>query len=234
MNLKNKNILIIGGSSGIGLALAELLSPSNKIYIASRTSENIAGLDVIHIPFDATTETLDISLLPEKLDGFVYCPGSINLRPFKGLSTEAFEKDFQINVTGAINSLKNVLGQLSASGNASVVFFSTVAVQTGMPFHSSVAASKGAIEGLTRSLAAEFAPKIRVNAIAPSIVNTPLASKFLNNDIKIEKANDRHPLGRIGNAKEIAQATSFLLGEESSWMTGRVLQLDGGIGNLKT
>jgi NAD(P)-dependent dehydrogenase (short-subunit alcohol dehydrogenase family) len=234
MNLNNKNILIIGGSSGIGLALAELLSPSNKIYIASRTSENIVGLDVIHIPFDATTETLDISLLPEKLDGFVYCPGSINLRPFKGLSTEAFEKDFQINVTGAINSLKNVLGQLSASGNASVVFFSTVAVQTGMPFHSSVAASKGAIEGLTRSLAAEFAPKIRVNAIAPSIVNTPLASKFLNNDIKIEKANDRHPLGRIGNAKEIAQATSFLLGEESSWMTGRVLQLDGGIGNLKT
>ena len=234
MNLNNKNILIIGGSSGIGLALAELLSPSNKIYIASRTSENIAGLDVIHIPFDATTETLDISLLPEKLDGFVYCPGSINLRPFKGLSTEAFEKDFQINVTGAINSLKNVLGQLSASGNASVVFFSTVAVQTGMPFHSSVAASKGAIEGLTRSLAAEFAPKIRVNAIAPSIVNTPLASKFLNNDIKIEKANDRHPLGRIGNAKEIAQATSFLLGEVSSWMTGRVLQLDGGIGNLKT
>ena len=234
MNLNNKNILIIGGSSGIGLALAELLSPSNKIYIASRTSENIAGLDVIHIPFDATTETLDISLLPEKLDGFVYCPGSINLRPFKGLSTEAFEKDFQINVTGAINSLKIVLVQLSASGNASVVFYSTVAVQTGMPFHSSVAASKGAIEGLTRSLAAEFAPKIRVNAIAPSIVNTPLASKFLNNDTKIEKANDRHPLGRIGNAKEIAQATSFLLGEESSWMTGRVLQLDGGIGNLKT
>lgn len=234
MNLSNKNILIIGGSSGIGLALAELLSPSNKIYIASRTSENIAGLDVIHIPFDATTETLDNSLLPDKLDGFVYCPGSINLRPFKGLSTEAFEKDFQINVTGAINSLKNVLGQLSASGNASVVFFSTVAVQTGMPFHSSVAASKGAIEGLTRSLAAEFAPKIRVNAIAPSIVNTPLASKFLNNDTKIEKANDRHPLGRIGNAREIAQATSFLLGKESSWMTGRVLQLDGGIGNLKT
>ena len=234
MNLNNKNILIIGGTSGIGLALAELLSPSNKIYIASRTSDNIAGLDVIHIPFDATTETLDYSLLPEKLDGFVYCPGSINLRPFKGLSTEAFEKDFQINVAGAINSLKSVLGQLSASGNASVVFFSTVAVQTGMPFHSSVAASKGAIEGLTRSLAAEFAPKIRVNAIAPSIVNTPLASKFLNNDTKIEKANDRHPLGRIGNAKEIAQTTSFLLGEESSWMTGRVLQLDGGIGNLKT
>jgi NAD(P)-dependent dehydrogenase (short-subunit alcohol dehydrogenase family) len=103
-----------------------------------------------------------------------------------------------------------------------------------MPFHSSVAASKGAIEGLTRSLAAEFAPKIRVNAIAPSLVDTPLASKFLNNEAKMDKANERHPLGRVGSAKEIAQATTFLLGEESSWMTGRVLQLDGGIGNLKT
>ena len=232
--IKNKNILIIGGSSGIGLALANLLSSSNNIYIASRSSVNLSGLNAHHITFDATSEILDTSLLPEKLDGFVYCPGSINLRPFKGLSVEAFEKDFQINVTGAINSLKNVLGNLSASGNASIVFFSTVAVQTGMPFHSSVAASKGAIEGLTRSLAAEFAPKIRVNAIAPSLVNTPLASKFLNNDTKLEKANERHPLGRIGSAKEIAQATAFLLGEESSWMTGRVLQLDGGIGNLKT
>ena len=232
--IKNKNILIIGGSSGIGLALADLLSSSNNIYIASRSSDNLAGLNAHHINFDATSESLDTSLLPEKLDGFVYCPGSINLRPFKGLSVEAFEKDFQINVTGAINSLKNVLGNLSASGNASIVFFSTVAVQTGMPFHSSVAASKGAIEGLTRSLAAEFAPKIRVNAIAPSLVNTPLASKFLNNDTKLEKANERHPLGRIGSAKEIAQAAAFLLGEESSWMTGRVLQLDGGIGNLKT
>ena len=232
--IKNKNILIIGGSSGIGLALADLLSSSNNIYIASRSSDNLAGLNARHINFDATSEILDTSLLPEKLDGFVYCPGSINLRPFKGLSVEAFEKDFQINVTGAINSLKNVLGNLGASGNASIVFFSTVAVQTGMPFHSSVAASKGAIEGLTRSLAAEFAPKIRVNAIAPSLVNTPLASKFLNNDTKLEKANERHPLGRIGSAKEIAQAAAFLLGEESSWMTGRVLQLDGGIGNLKT
>ena len=232
--IKDKNILIIGGSSGIGLALAEILSPSNSVFVASRSNENLNSLDLTHLPYDATSAELDATLLPDEIHGFVYCPGSINLRPFKGLSTEAFEKDFQINVTGAINSLKSVLSRLSASGNASVVFFSTVAVQTGMPFHSSVAASKGAIEGLTRSLAAEFAPKIRVNAIAPSLVNTPLASKFLNNESKIEKANERHPLGRIGNAKEIAQAAGFLLGPESSWMTGRVLQLDGGIGNLKT
>ena len=233
--MKNKNILVIGGSSGIGLALVTLLSPDNNVYVASRSSERIDGLKVNYIPFDATKDTIDTSLLPETLDGFVYCPGSINLRPFKGLKIEAFTDDFEINVMGAVKSLKSVLGLLLASTEASsVVFYSTVAVQTGMPFHSSISASKGAIEGLTRSLAAEFAPKIRVNAIAPSIVDTPLASKFLNNDVKMEKANERHPLGRIGTAKELADVTAFLLDDQSSWMTGRILQIDGGIGNLKT
>ena len=233
--MKNKNILVIGGNSGIGLALVTLLSPDNNVYVASRSSERIDGLKVNYIPFDATKDTIDTSLLPETLDGFVYCPGSINLRPFKGLKIEAFTDDFEINVMGAVKSLKSVLGLLLASTKASsVVFYSTVAVQTGMPFHSSISASKGAIEGLTRSLAAEFAPKIRVNAIAPSIVDTPLASKFLNNDVKMEKANERHPLGRIGTAKELADVTAFLLGDQSSWMTGRILQIDGGIGNLKT
>ena len=189
--IKEKNILIIGGSSGIGLALAEILSPLNSVYIASRSSESLTDLKATHIPYDATTQNLEISSLPDTIDGFVYCPGSINLRPFKGLSSEAFEKDFQINVIGAINSLKSILSNLSNSGNASVVFFSTVAVQTGMPFHSSVASSKGAIEGLTRSLAAEFAPKIRVNAIAPSLVDTPLASKFFNHETKLEKVQNK-------------------------------------------
>jgi len=232
--IENKNILIIGGSSGIGLALAELLSSRNSVYVASRSGESLSQLKVNHIAYDATSDELDVSQLPDNLHGFVYCPGSINLRPFKGLKTEAFINDFELNVIGAVNALKSVLNLLNASGNASVVFFSTVAVQTGMPFHSSVAASKGAIEGLTRSLAAEFAPKIRVNAIAPSLVDTPLASKFLNNELKLEKANERHPLGRVGNAQEIAKATAFLLGEESGWMTGNIVQLDGGIGNLKT
>ena len=145
--MKNKNILVIGGSSGIGLALVTLLSPDNNVYVASRSNEGIAGLKVNYIPFDATKDTIDTSLLPETLDGFVYCPGSINLRPFKGLKIEAFTDDFEINVMGAIKSLKSVLGLLQASAKASVVFYSTVAVQTGMPFHSSISASKGAIEG---------------------------------------------------------------------------------------
>ena len=195
--IENKNILIIGGSSGIGLALAEILSPKNNIYVASRSNEKVQHLNIRHINFDATQEELDTSELPDHLDGFVYCPGSINLRPFKGLKLDAFQTDFEINVLGAVRSLKSVLGHLSASGDAAVVFYSTVAVQTGMPFHSSVASSKGAIEGLTRALAAEFAPKIRVNAIAPSILETPMSEKFLNSETKLDNAKNRHPLKEI-------------------------------------
>lgn len=234
MNMpNNKKILIIGGSSGIGLALTHLLSSTNSVFVASRMATALASLSITHIPFNASLEELPTESLPEYLDGFVYCPGSINLRPFKGLTNQTFEDDFNINVMGAIKSLKTVLDRLQSSSQASVVFFSTVAVQTGMPFHSSVAASKGAIEGLTRALAAEFAPKIRVNAIAPSLVNTPLAEKFLNNESKIEKAGERHPLKRVGNSEEVAQLTAFLLSEASSWITGSIIKIDGGIGSLK-
>lgn len=228
-----KNILIVGGSSGIGLALLDLLAVEHNVFVANRTSEALAGKNCTHIPYDVMSQELDISFLPE-LHGFVYCPGSINLRPFKGLKPETFQADFDLNVMGAVRTLHAIGKNLQATTHASIVFYSTVAVQTGMPFHASVAAAKGALEGLTRSLAAEWAPKIRVNCIAPSLVNTPLADKFLNNEAKMEKAGERHPLQRVGTAKEIAEATAYLLSEKSGWMTGQIIQLDGGIGTLKT
>ena len=229
-----KNILIIGGSSGIGRALVDLLAPQHNIYVASRSNESLANTGVTHISYDVMHDALDLSNLPEQLDGFVYCPGSINLRPFRGLKPQTFQDDFSLNVLGAVKSIQVVLPLLQKSPQASLVFYSTVAVSTGMPFHASVAAAKGALEGLTRSLAAEYAPKFRVNCIAPSLTDTPLADKFLNNEAKLEKAQERHPLKQVGSAKNIAQMTAFLLGEESQWMTGQILHVDGGIGDLKT
>ena len=227
-----KNILLIGGSSGIGLATAKLLTESHEVYIASRSSVSLTGLDIHHLPFDVTTNDLSTLNLPAELSGLVYCPGSINLRPFKGLKPEAFEADFQINVMGFVKSLQAVLSKLTT--NSSVVLYSTVAVKVGMPFHASVAASKGALEGLSKSLAAELAPKTRVNVIAPSITNTPLADRFLNNEAKMEKSAQRHPLKRVGEASDIAAMTRFLLSEDSSWMTGQILGLDGGMSTLNT
>jgi len=227
-----KNILLIGGSSGIGLATAKLLTESHEVYIASRSSDSLTGLDIHHLPFDVTTDDLSTLDLPAELSGLVYCPGSINLRPFKGLKPEAFDADFQINVMGFVKSLQAVLPKLTT--NSSVVLYSTVAVKVGMPFHASVAASKGALEGLGKSLAAELAPKTRVNVIAPSITNTPLADRFLNNEAKMEKSAQRHPLKRVGEADDIAAMTRFLLSDESSWMTGQILGLDGGMSTLNT
>ena len=227
-----KNILLIGGSTGIGLATAKLLIESHEVCIASRSSDSLMGLDIHHLPFDVTTDDLSTLEIPDELSGFVYCPGSINLRPFKGLKPEAFEVDFQINVMGFVKSLQAVLPKLTA--NSSVVLYSTVAVKVGMPFHASVAASKGALEGLGKSLAAELAPKTRVNVIAPSITNTPLADRFLNNEAKMEKSAQRHPLKRVGQADDIAALTRFLLSDESSWMTGQILGLDGGMSTLNT
>ena len=182
---------------------------------------------------DVNSTKNDLSYLPEAIDGFAYCPGSINLLPFARIKPEDFVKDFELQVGGAIRILQQILPRLKKSKQSSILFFSTVAVQTGFNFHSQVAASKGAIEGLTRALAAEFAPVIRVNAIAPSITNTPLASRFLSTEDK-QKANaDRHPLKRIGTPEDIAGMASFLLAGESQWITGQIITIDGGISTLK-
>ena len=227
-----KNILLIGGSYGIGLAIAKALENDNNVFVASRTAEGLSGLNVTHLAFDAQTDTLDISKLPAVIDGLVYCPGSINLRPFKGLKIETFESDLQINFLDMVKVVQTVLPQLTASNQSSIVLFSSVAASMGMPFHTSVAAAKGAIEGFAKALAAEYAPKIRVNVIAPSLTNTPLADKFLNNETKQEKSAERHPLKRFGQPDDLAQMATFLLSEKSSWMSGQILHVDGGMSTL--
>ena len=228
-----KNYLVIGGSSGIGKEISELLSNENIVFSTSRNEINGSNENIRHIKYDVLEDELDPELLPDQIDGFVYCPGTINLRPFRSLKLETFRSDLELNLIGAIKTLQTILPRLQQSPSSSIIFYSTVAVKTGMPFHSSVSSSKSELEGLTKSLAAEFAPKIRVNCIAPSIVNTHLANKFLNTEDKIEKAAARHPLNMIGTAKEIAQLTQYLLDEKSKWITGQIINIDGGISSVK-
>ncbi|MDQ2864504.1 MAG: SDR family oxidoreductase, partial [Bacteroidota bacterium] len=178
-------------------------------------------------------ENLSLDFLPDELAGLVYCPGSINLRPFERIKPADFETDYKLQVIGAIKLIQLALPRLKKSGNASIVLFSTVAVQTGLPFHTQVAASKGAIEGLTKALAAELAPVIRVNCIAPSLIDTPLAAFLLNNEQKQEANALRHPLKRIGTTEDIANMAAFLLSQKSSWITGQILHVDGGMSSLK-
>lgn len=227
-----KNILLIGGSYGIGFALAKELQFDHNVFIASRTCENLVDLKVTHISFNATTDNLETSKLPDVIDGLVYCPGSINLRPFRGLKLETYESDMNVNFFSMVKIIQAILPQLTTSEQSSIVLFSSVAVGMGMPFHTSVAAAKGAIEGFAKALAAEYAPKIRINVIAPSLTDTPLAEKFLNNEEKKEKSAQRHPLKRIGTTKDIAQMASFLLDDKSSWISGQIFHVDGGMSSL--
>lgn len=227
-----KNIVIIGGTKGIGLEIANQLSQDN-LYIVSRNSNPNQDYQINFIQTDITKDLLDVSLFPESIDGLVYCPGSINLKPFHRLSEEDFMNDWQINFMGAVKTIQALLPKLKKSENASIVLFSTVAVGVGMPFHASIAAAKGAIEGLTKSLAAEFSPKIRVNCIAPSLTETPLAEKLVNTPEKIEASGKKHPLQRIGKPDDIAQIACFLLSQKSSWMTGQIVHVDGGLSTLK-
>lgn len=226
-----KNILMIGGSHGIGQDLAKRLVSDSNVYIASRTSAGVPE-GCTHLPFDVLTDDPSNLELPEVLDGFVYCPGSIQLKPFKMLKPKQFEEDLQLNFLSLVRTLHGVLSRLKKSDQASLVFFSTVAVKVGMPFHTSVAAAKGAIEGFAKALAAEYAPSFRVNVIAPSLTDTPLAEKLVSSDDKKSKMAERHPLKRIGTTHDIAAIAAFLLSDSSSWLTGQVLGVDGGMSTL--
>jgi NAD(P)-dependent dehydrogenase (short-subunit alcohol dehydrogenase family) len=238
MNFDQKNILIVGASSGIGLATARLLSGLGAhLFTASRhVSPELQELNTAHLAYDATQAVgTALDALPDVLHGVVYCPGSIKLRPFERIPVDDFQGDFDLNVLGAVRVLQATMKRLKkAEGTASVVLFSTVAADTGMSFHTSIATAKAAVEGLTRALAAEYAASgVRVNCIAPSLTNTPLAAALLNSPEKAEAGAKRHPLQRIGQPEDLAYTTSFLLSDHSSFVTGQVLAVDGGMGKLK-
>ena len=235
--MSDKDFVVIGGSSGIGLDITRRLTESNqRVTMVSRSTHTVDELKaVIHLSLDVTRDDIDPASVPERVQGLVYCPGSIRLRPFHRLKPDDFLADFQINLLGAVKSIQACLpGLKKADSPASIVMFSTVAVETGMPFHASIASAKGAIEGLTRTLAAELAPTIRVNAIAPSLTDTNLTKALLSDDGKRSAAAERHPLKRFGHTKDIAAAAIFLLENSASWITGQVIAVDGGMGAVRT
>ncbi|MEY4243836.1 MAG: hypothetical protein RLZZ245_1421 [Verrucomicrobiota bacterium] len=229
----SRTVLLIGGNSGIGLATARLLQAQGTTVIAAaRSAGPLAELGIQVQAFDALAPTPLV--LPPTLDGLVYFPGSIQLKPFHRLTQEDFLNDFRINCLGAVAAIQSALPALKAADSASIVLFSTVAVAQGMPFHVSISAAKGAVEGLTFSLAAEFAPKIRVNAIAPSLTDTPLAGNLLGSDAKREASAKRHPLQQIGDPHDVAALVAFLLAPESKFFTGQILRPDGGLSSVRT
>lgn len=229
-----KNILIVGSSSGIGNSLTHLLSKDHRIYGTYCNNNTVEVSDTVSTHYvNVLDDALDLSFLPDSLDGIVYCPGAITLKPFARIKEEDFLNDYKLQVIGAIKVLQSCLPALKKSNNASIVLFSTVAANMGFNFHSIVGTNKAALEGLTKSLAAELAPKIRVNCIAPSITDTPLAGSLLNTPEKIEANAQRHPLKRIGNPLDISNAIAFLLSDKSSWITGQIIHVDGGMSSIK-
>ncbi|HPI55468.1 MAG TPA: SDR family oxidoreductase [Chitinophagaceae bacterium] len=229
-----KTILIIGASSGIGLHLASQLAEAGHHVVGTFHTHPVnSSHENLHFIHYNVLDNKPLHDLPEIIDAMVYCPGSIVLKPFARVSAAEFEHDFKLNVGGAINTIQAALPALKKSEHASIVLMSSVAASVGLNYHAVVASSKGAIEGLTRALAAELAPKIRVNAVALSLTDTPLAEGLLNSDQKVEANAQRHPLKRIGTTQDAANMISFLVSDQSAWVSGQIFHVDGGISSLK-
>lgn len=231
------NYLVAGGSRGIGLELVNLLRPqATRIDVWSRSTADLQADEVVHhTAVDLTDAAAEVPQPPETIQGAVYCPGTVNLKSFRALSEDDFRRDWEVNLLGAVRFLKACQPRLAGVDGepASVVLFSTVAVGQGMPMHASVAAAKGAVEGLVRTLAAEWAPKVRVNAVAPALVDTPLVERMLSSPEKRDAMAARYPLKRVGTAGDAAKLVRFLLSRDSGWITGQVLGLDGGMSTLR-
>lgn len=237
MNFEGKNILVVGGSSGIGLSLVKLLALNGAtVYNISRTEHADWPQGIKHLSLDVLDDLSTMAkFIPEQLHGMVYSVGSITLKPFTRLSEEDFLNDYRINVLGAARTIQQSVKHLKNAGASSIVLISSVAAKTGMPYHASVAAAKAAVEGMALSLAAEFAAQqIRVNVVAPSLTDTPLAQNLLSTAEKREASAKRHPLAKIGQPEDISNMIAFLLSDQSNWITGQVIGVDGGLGKLKT
>ena len=237
-SLKDKTYVIAGGSKGIGRVLTQqLLEAGAHVHVFSRTIGELTESDrLTHCSIDFSSDDFESVELPEAIHGVAYCPGTINLRSFRALKLENFRDDFEVNVMGAVKFLKGCQAGLkkgSATDPASVVLFSTVAVGTGLPMHSSVAVAKGAIEGLTRSLAAELAPKIRVNCLAPALTDTPLAANFFATDEKRAAMDAKYPLARAGTPADLAYMAKLLLSPDSGWVTCQIIGVDGGMSSIR-
>ena len=234
--MKQHHYLIIGGNSGIGASLTQqLLTEGHKITALSRNPipETQHHPQLNWQKSDVLDTAIPLPEISDTIDGIAYCPGSINLKPFRSLKPEDFQNDFNINLMGAVRIIQQYLPSLLKSEIASLLLFSSVAAQAGMSFHASIAAAKGAVEGFGKALAAELAPKVRVNVIAPSLTNTPLATRLLNHETKEKAAADRHPLKRIGQPADVAALAAFLLSPKSSWITGQVIGADGGMSTIR-
>jgi len=225
-----KTIIIVGGSKGIGNALVKLLLESHKVINISRTKPELTHENLKHFSCDVISEDLPNI---EKVDSLVYCPGSINLKPINQLSIDDFKNDFEINVLGAVKVIQKYLNVLKQGENTSIVLFSSVASKLGMPFHASIATAKSGVEGLVKSLGAELAPSIRINAIAPTVTSTKLASKLLRNERMIDNMTERHPLKKYLNPEEVAEMASFLLSDKAASISGQVFEMDCGIVSFK-
>ena len=217
-------ILLVGASSDIA---CDLYARYNNEYQFVRLSSNNDHSDIENFNIQDSSTYID----DENFDGIVYFPGTIVLKPFKQLSLETFEDDYSINVLGLVKILKFYESRLS--DNSSLVFISTVAAKLGMPFHASISMCKSSIEALAKSLAAEWSPHVRVNCIAPSLVETKLAKRFFRNDKQKEMMRERHPLKTTGTPEDISSAIEFLLSKKSKWITGQVIGVDGGMSTIK-